>query len=127
MNTFMRKWKNACVEDDGAYMSKEAKSFCNSFKKMMQRESLKREYELVSVNVGHYYLSGFVKKDNLFVYFSYNIPRYGECVDFYTRDCHNGCLVRYAKNEKDFTGGQNSFCSLGSLPYTLGIMLGLEK
>lgn len=31
MKTFKKNWNNRIVKDDGCYMSKEAKSFCNCY------------------------------------------------------------------------------------------------
>jgi hypothetical protein len=75
----------------------EFKGFATEFKKQMTAE-LGKEAELVKFNVGHFYLSGFIRTPKGLWYFSW----------------HNGddrIMYRTAKNETDFTGGSNTYRS----------------
>lgn len=112
MKTF-RKWNEKAVKDDITVMSKEAKSFVTAFKNYLKR-NLPAGYEVESLSAGHYYCSGFVKKEDKYIYLSYDIPRYGEAINFETSGV-NGVLYRTAKNNKDFTGGGNHFCSINNV------------
>lgn len=122
MKTF-KKWNGKAIEDTGAYMSKEAISFCTAFKNMLKHEGKKYGFEPVNVTKGHYFVSGFAKSaDGICIYISFNIPRGNMPVCFSHSDCRNGCLVRYAKSEKDYKDESNNFCALEELPETLDKM-----
>ncbi len=58
--------------------------------------------ELVSFNKGHYYVSGFIKREEKYVYFSISDVRH------FPGSWVNDVLVRTAKHEKDYTGGANN-------------------
>ena len=121
MKTFKNKWNNVAVEDTGCYMSKEAISFCTAFKNMLKREGKAKGFEVVACKSGHYDLYGFVKRGDIYIYVSFDIPRWGSRIDFekYGTD---GVLVRYAQNEKDYKGECNHFCKLSELPEKLSEM-----
>ena len=118
MKTF-KKWNNKAVEDWGSVMSKEAKSFARAFKNMLVRELSTSGIEVVNFHTGHYDLSGCLKKDEQYVYFSYSIPRWGERIDFNKSGASYGVLYRTAEGPKDFHGGMNNFCSISELPEAL--------
>jgi hypothetical protein len=113
-----KKWNNKTIEDWGCYMSKEGKSFARAFKNMLTRELSASGVEVTDFHIGHYDLSGFLRKDELYVYFSYSIPRHGERIDFNTGGCR-GVLYRTASGPKDYHGGMNNFCSISELPEAL--------
>ena len=115
MNTFRKKWNNKSVEDWGIAMSDEAKSFVKGFRNMLKRQ-LEPEGIEVSLEPNHYDCSGFLCKDNKYIYISYSIPRGGEKIDFDDSSYLNGVLYRTAKNDRDFTGGSNRFSSISNLP-----------
>ena len=123
MKTF-KKWNGKAVEDMGAYMSKEAKSFVTAFRNMLKRELTPLGIEVVSITAGHYDLSGFCKKDGKYVYVSYSIPRWGKRIDFSDCSCMNGVLYRTAKDDRDFHGGSNHFSDIYGLPKAIATMLG---
>ncbi len=115
MKTFKSKWADVSVEDCGAYMSKEAISFCNGFRNMLKRELSPYGIDIVNAINGHYYVSLFLKQKDKYIYVSYSIPRYGLSISFENSSCHNGVLYRFAKNEKDYRGENNRFTSLDCL------------
>lgn len=129
MKTFKKNWNNRIVEDDGCYMSKEAKSFVTAMKNMLKRELAPYNINVLSLKPNHYDCSGFLEKDGYYVYISYSIPRYGDRINFSASGAGNGVLYREAENEKDFTGGHNHFCALEDLPNFLHqfIDAGIER
>lgn len=100
------------VEDDGTYMSEEAKKFARDFKRRLSVNAKERGMSVVNFSVGHYFISSFLKRADKFVYFSYYIPRYEAPFDFNRQDCYEGFLVRTAEHEKDYRGGHNNFTNL---------------
>ena len=116
MKTFRKTWNNRSVQDDGCHNSKESKSFVTAFRNMLKRELKDDGIEVVRITPNHYDLSGFLVKDGKYVYVSYSIPRYGECIDFDTYDFMGHVLYRSAKNDHDYTGGRNNFSRITDLP-----------
>ena len=62
--------------------------------------------ELVKFTRGHYFLSGFIKKENKFVYFSISDVRY------FKNEWAKNILIRTAISDRDYTGGPNDFTTL---------------
>lgn len=75
MKTFMKNWNGRAVEDNGCYMSKEAKSFVTAMKNMLKRKLTPYGINVLSLKPNHYDCSGFLEKDGYYVYISYSIPR----------------------------------------------------
>ena len=110
MQTF-RRWNKKSIEDDGMYMSKEAKSFFRAFKNFVQR--CFPDAELIGFEPNHYDTSGFIKKDGKYIYVSYTLNRGNQCrPDFSASDALNGVLYRTADGPKDYRGGSNHFTSI---------------
>ena len=71
-------------------------------------------WELVKVNKNHYEFSAFFKDtDDNYVYFSISDVRY------FQNEWYNHILVRTAKHDKDYSGGQNNYTNLENLPIKL--------
>ena len=86
--------------------TKQCKQFFEDFKKALKND-LGTNYN-VEMNLGHFYVSGFVSKNDEYVYFSVEDLRdYGNGFD--------RVLYRTAKNNKDYTGGFNRFCNFYDL------------
>lgn len=115
MTRLIKKYQGKAVEDAGCYMSKEAKSFVSAVRNALKREFTDTSVEVPSCRAGHYDLSGFLRNDNQYVYFSYSIPRYGRHIDLFASDFMNGVLYRTAKNVNDFHGGTNHYTSMVEL------------
>lgn len=115
MESIIKKYQNRTLEDWGSVMSADAKQFAKDFKRRLTHNAKIRKIEVVKFSTGHYDISGFLKKDNKYVYFSYNIPRYETPIDLYSKSCRSGFLVRKAEHDKDYTGGYNNFCNLSQL------------
>jgi len=80
-------------------------AFCKDFKKYI-KNNLPQNAELVSWRKGHFYVSGFVKKNNKYVYFSCSDVR------FFQNEWYNNLLLRTAKDANDFKGGTNEYTNL---------------
>ena len=112
MEQLIKKYQNRTLEDWGSEMSPEAKQFAKDFKRRLTLNAKNKGIEVVNFSVSHYYFSGFLKKNDKYVYFSYDIPRYETPIDLYGLNPSNAFLVRTAKNEKDYRGGYNNFCHI---------------
>lgn len=90
-------------------LTPEFKSFSTKFRNALAKEIQSVGATLVSFNRGHFYCSGFFKFPNgQHYYFSLGDVRmwsYGSSV-------FGRMLLRTAKNERDFTGGQNNHLEL---------------
>jgi len=91
----------------GGTTGEDFKRFARDFRKSI-KEKLPERAELVNWNNGHYYVSGFVKRENKYVYFSISDVR------FFKDDWYGHILIRTAENDKDYTGGSNCFILLES-------------
>lgn len=105
------KYNLVTIPDDGAFMSRGAKSFASYVKRQFKEVFGKHGITVDSFMVGHYYFSGFLSCGGKYVYFSYNIPRYGEPIRFDT----DRFLIRTAKSQTDYTGGHNNYAVLADL------------
>ena len=112
METMIRKYQNKILEDWGSVMSPDAKQFAADFKRALTKQAKNRRMEVVAFKTNHYDFSGFLKKNDKCVYFSYNIPRYETPINLYSRSYMSGFLVRKADHEKDYKGGYNNFCNI---------------
>lgn len=100
--------------------TKEFKTFATKFKNVIKSilEETNPNFILDSFNIGHFCVSGFIKNqdNNKFVYFSIYDVRCNNDV----LDC---ILLRTAENNKDFTGGNNSYTELENLKLELEHLL----
>ena len=89
--------------------TKEFKSFSTKFKNVIKSilEETNPNFILDSFNIGHFYVSGFIKNqdNNKFVYFSISDVRCGNV----RHDVLDKILVRTAENNKDFTRWSDLF------------------
>ena len=89
----------------GCCNSEQFNKFFAAFKNAFKKELATINAELVSINKGHFYLSGFFKigSGDLY-YFSISDVRHfpGDTM-----------LFRTAKHTKDFTGGSNQWVTIG--------------
>lgn len=69
---------------------------------------------------GHYYLSVFLRKNDVFIYINFNIPHGNRhTVDFQGKCFSDKVLYRYAKDERDYLGEHNMFVTIQCLPEAL--------
>ena len=98
-----------------------ATKFKNVIKSILEETNPNCEAILDSFNVGHFYVSGFIKNqaNNKFVYFSISDVRCSN-VRHDVLDC---ILVRTAEHNKDFRGGNNSYTELENFKFAVERLL----
>lgn len=111
VSSFIRKWHGRRLQDDGCYVSKEFHSFQVAFFNAMRKIAKGLGAEVVNPLYGHYDMSGFIKRGDKYVYFSYSsLDRtYVQLKD--NSSWHCPLLIRTAKHERDFTGGTNNYAA----------------
>lgn len=115
---FVKTWDNRPIEDWGSGVSSQFKVFAKEFKKYLK--SVSEDLVLNWYNVGHYGISASVNFYGVDFYLSYSVPRGGMMpLDFIVCSPMKGVLVRTQKEPKDYTGGNNNFCSVRGLPIFL--------
>lgn len=111
LGAFVREYHGRDIEDAGSVQSQDFKTFAKRLKRVIAEMCEQIGAEIVSYNTGHYHVSLFLRKGNTYMYLSYDVPR-GNCpLDLHASGT-NGFLYRLAKNEKDYKGCGNHFCSL---------------
>jgi hypothetical protein len=116
IKAFIKKWNGRTLQDDGCYVSKEFHSFQVAFMNAMRKVANSLGAELVNHSYGHYDMSGFIKRGDRYVYFSYdNTCNWGgrNYVALTRDNSYRGCccplLIRVAKDAKDYRGLENNF------------------
>ncbi|MFW6124370.1 MAG: hypothetical protein ACOC5G_04030 [Acidobacteriota bacterium] len=89
----------------GATTGEDFRVFSRLFKKFV-KNNLPDGAELADFLDGHYFLSGFIKRDNNFIYFSISDVRH------FPKSWIDNILIRTAKDENDYTGGSNCYTTL---------------
>lgn len=96
-------------------MSKQAKMFAKQLIAFIGKMAEKNQWT-ADIRIGYYMISGFLKsEEGKYAYMSYNIARDDEPIDLMGKSIHTCLLVRSAKNNKDYTGGNNTFTSIYGL------------
>lgn len=98
-----------------------ATKFKNVIKSILEEANPNCEAILDSFNVGHFYVSGFIKNqaNNKFVYFSISDVR---CSNV-RHDVLDRILVRTAEHNKDFRGGNNGYTELENFKFAVERLL----
>ena len=88
--------------------------------RMYLKRTLTPEFEVVNYMRGHFYFSAFVR------HLGTGQLLYLSCSDvrFFRDGWYNNVLVRTAENERDFTGGRNTYTNLANLKSHLEVILG---
>jgi len=100
----------------GVYTGEDYKKFQNKYINYLRSICKERGWEVVNIGRGHYYFYLFIKEKEKYIYLSIFDVRYNP------NSWYNNILVRTAKHNKDYTGGQNMYTSLERLPTTLAWM-----
>ena len=100
LNDF-KKWEFST----GTTIGIDFKVFAREFRKFVKK-NLPEGSELIDFCRGHYFISGFIKKGQKFVYFSISDVRY------FPNSWAENILIRTAKDENDYTGGSNGYTTL---------------
>ena len=109
-NTFIKKWNNKPLADDGCYVSKEFNAFQNAFKREMDKIAQNVGGTLVRFSKGHYDVCGFIERNGKYVYFDYCTSLCGSRSTPMLTD-RRAMYCRTAENAKDYRGGINNFTS----------------
>ena len=112
---FIKTYNNKVLPDAGCYVSPEYKKFQNAFHLEVKKAAESIGAEVVKKTNGHYFVSGFVKKGEKYVYYSY-APRTKVELD------RTGILIRTAEHVRDFTGGANNYVNFCGLARGLEIL-----
>lgn len=121
--TFVRKWNNKYLADDGCYVSKEFNSFQNAFKREMAKIAENIGATLIKFSKGHYDVSGFIERNGKYVYFNYDSSLCGNrSVPNLTNSRAMYC--RTAEHDKDYRGGYNNFTSFEDCERVINRLLG---
>ena len=100
----IEKWIGFQFESSSG-LTDEFAQFAREFKKHILGV-LPSGSELVSWSRGHFEVTGFVKRDNKFVYFSISDVRH------FQNSWYEDILIRTAQHDKDYTGGSNCSTAL---------------
>ena len=101
----------------GCYTGEDYKTFQNKYINYLRTFCRNNDWELVNVGRNHYEFSCFIKNaENRYVYFSISDVR------FWKNNWYNNILIRTAKHDKDYHGGNNNYTSLPNLQNSVGIL-----
>ena len=108
---FIRKWDNSIIEDMGGVCSPSYKAYHKALMAEIGKIASDINGNLVKRNCGHYFSSCFIKHNGKYVYISYDsLIRTRVCIT-----SGASFLIRSAKDENDYTGGSNNYCSLSEI------------
>lgn len=123
MKKLYQKYQGREIEDAGSCVSDDFYRLANQIKRAFTNAAKENGIELVKFAKGHYYIFGFFKKDEKYVYFSWNAPRWSSRINFNATDAMSGFMLRTAKHDKDYTGGFNNFTNLFGFMDTLNKLM----
>lgn len=109
IKSFIRKWNGRTLDDAGSHVSKEFHSFQVAFMNAMRKIAESLGGEVINPSYGHYDMSGFIKRGDRYVYFSYDN---GCGVGGRTHVVLKGdgpLLLRTAAHGRDYRGGTNNY------------------
>ena len=102
----------------GCYTGEDYKTFERKYINYLKSICKDTGWELAKVNKNHYEFSAFFLCEDRYIYFSISDVR------FWNNEWYNHILIRTAKSETDYTGGQNHYCSLPNLISSIKKLLG---
>ena len=111
LESFVHEYHGYGIADAGSVTSQDFKTFAKRLKRVIAEMCEQIGAEIVSYDIGHYHISLFLQRGSAYMYLSYNVPRGNYPLDLHASGT-NGFLYRLVKNEKDYKGCGNHFCSL---------------
>lgn len=110
---FYTKWQNSVLADAKTYVSKEYRQFQTALIFEISNYAKSVDATVIFSIKGHYDTSCFVGRNSRFVYISHSsgLSRRADGV----RMDLASFLIRTARHEKDYTGGNNHYCNLSKL------------
>lgn len=118
MQKLYEKYNGYLINDIWGCNSRDFDKFASYAKRRIKAAVAEKNITLISFDVGHYDISGFLQSNvtGKYAYFSLDHCRW-EPLNFDACDDRHGFLLRTANGPKDFTGGQNHYVNLkGFLP-----------
>ena len=100
----MEKWLDVEFESSSV-LTPQFAQFAREFKRFILGQ-LSHEQSLVGWSRGHFYVGGFIQQGDRFVYFSISDVRH------FHNSWYTNVLIRKAKGDRDYTGGQNTYSHL---------------
>ena len=98
----------------GCYTGEDYKIFERKYINYIKSICKEYGWGFVRALKGHYEFSAFIKNNKeQYIYISISDVR------FFKNEWFGHILIRTAKNEKDYTGGQNRYCGLPTLPVAI--------
>ena len=104
----------------GGYTGEDYKKFERLYINYLKSLLKENGWELVKVNKNHYEFSAFFLCSNKHIYFSISDVR------FWNNNWYNKILIRTAKSDTDYRGGQNLYTNLPNLKHFLLNLLNKE-
>lgn len=94
--------------ESSSVITPELKNFSSTFKKEFTKELESIGAKLTAYSLGHFFVSGFFKKDGKCFYFSFGDVREME----FRSGSDISLLYRTARDEKDYIGGYNNWVTV---------------
>lgn len=126
LKPFIKKWDKKELEDWGTTVSKEFGSFQTAFKNIMKKIAESCNAELVKYSKGHYDMSGFIKRDDKYVYFNYSNYQDRATVNLTKKGFGCAMYFRTAASDTDYHGGSNNNVPFSECEETIERLLNTE-
>ena len=112
--TGLKKWIDYSFST-GSETGEDYRKFERAYRTELKKIAEKAGFELYKFNKNHYEFSAVLrnKENNGFVYIAISDVRY------FKNQWYNNILYRQMRNENDWTGLQNMYCSLDNLQHCL--------
>lgn len=110
------------IVNEGSVCSQDFKEFSEAFKSYLKDNGI----NVVKHNCNHYDFSGFAKENDAYVYYSWTWDRYHP-IKVNSDSIIDSIMVRFAKSDHDYNGGNNRFCSLAEAPLRIKQMFSLQR
>ncbi len=107
MENFEKKWAGTQFESS-CFETNEFKSFASALKRALSKDAKENGIEVLNFSKGHFQVSGFLKKNQKYIYWSIPDVRF-------TNTRLDAILYREAMDASDFRGGYNHFTHFGKL------------
>lgn len=103
----IKKWFGYDFEPTECKTGKDFSAFARNLKTEISAQLCGTGYSITKFTKGYFYISGFIHNDKngKYVYFSIDDVRY-------SKSWHKDILIRDARNEKDYRGGNNHYANL---------------
>lgn len=103
----IEKWFGYDFEPAECRTGKDFSAFARNLKSEISAQLKGTGYTIVGFSKGYFFISGFIhnERNGKYMYFSVGDVRY-------SKNWHKDILVREARNEKDYRGGNNRYTSL---------------